>query len=566
MRGILAAALTLAALPAFGQYDILIEHGAIYDGSGHAPFTGDVAIKGDRIVYVGPKAKGSAAKTIDATGLAVAPGFTNMLSHVEHSLLVDSRALSDLTQGITLEVLGEGHSMGPESQAMAERDLARQGDLKFPITWKTLGGYLQGVQDKGVAVNVASTVGAAQVRDFVLGEDDVQPDAAQLAEMRKLVKEAMLEGALGVSSALIYAPGTYARTPELAALATEAGQCGGIYISHIRSEGDRLIEAIDELISISKTSGAPAEIFHLKAAGRGNWDKLDTAIAHIEAARKSGPRVTADMYAYTAGATGLDAAMPPWVQAGGLESWIGRLKDPAIRAKVADQMRDPKAGFENLYLHAGAAGTLLLAFKNPDLKPLTGKTLAEVAKERGKSPEDTAIDLVIEDGSRVGVAYFLMSEDNIKKQMRLPWVSFGSDEQAPAPEGVFLKSNPHPRAYGNFAKVLGHYVRDEKVMSLQEAIRRLSALPAANLSLKDRGRLQKGYYADLVLFDAGKIADHATYEKPHQLATGVVDVIVNGSLALENGAPTGKLNGRFVKGRAASQGCKQSAAAWDWSK
>jgi N-acyl-D-amino-acid deacylase len=402
----------------------------------------------------------------------------------------------------------------------------------------------------------------------VLGEDDVQPTQAQLGQMTQLVHQAMEEGAVGVTTALIYNPFTYAKTPELIALATESARCGGMYIAHMRSEGDRLVEAVAETIAIAKASGAPAEIYHFKAAGQSNWHKLDQVIHAIEAARASGVRVTADMYVYTAGATGLDAGMPPWVQEGGLDKWIERLKDAAVRARVAAEMRDPAPIWENLLQKAGPAGTLLLAFKNPDLKPLSGKTLEAVAKMRGVSAEEAAMQLVVEDGSRVGVAYFLMSEPNIRREVALPWVSFGSDADAPAPEGVFLKSSEHPRAYGNFARVLAKYVREEKVVTLQDAVRRLSAFPAENLSLADRGRLSPGYFADVVVFDPNTIQDHATYDSPHQLSTGVEEVWINGVRALQHGEATRAASGRVVHGRAWTGaphgGCRASSSDWTW--
>jgi len=417
---------------------------------------------------------------------------------------------------------------------------------------------------------VASFVSAGTVRINVLGEDDVQPNAEQLARMRALVHQSMEEGALGVTTALIYNPFTYAKTPELAELATESGRCGGMYIAHMRSEGDRLVEAVQETISIARQSGAPAEIYHLKVAGRENWNKLDQVIHEVEAARAAGVRITADMYVYTAGATGLDASMPTWVQEGGLDKWIERLRDPAIRARVADEMRASNSSWENLYRRAGASGMLLLAFKNPALKPLAGKTLQEVATLRGVSPEEAAMQLVVEDGSRVGVAYFLMSEDNIRRQVALPWVSFGSDADAPAPEGVFLQSSTHPRAYGNFVRVLAKYVREEKVITLAEAVRKLSAFPADMLSLSDRGRLAKGYFADVVIFDPATVQDHATYDKPHQLSTGVSDVWVNGVRALQDGEATRAASGRFIRGRAWTGaphgGCRASSSDWTWKK
>ena len=561
------AVLCLGAAPR-PAYDLLITHAAIYDGSGGAPLTGEVAVKGQRIAYVGPHAPGRAARTIDAHGQAVAPGFINMLSWANESLIADGRGLSDLKQGVTLEVMGEGNSMGPLTPDMKAKALKRQGDIRFPVGWTTLDQYLRGMEKRGVSVNLASFIGAETARVNVLGEDDVQPTPAQLDQMRALVRQAMRDGAMGVGSSIIYAPGSYAKTPELTALVTEAGRCGGIYISHMRSEGDRLVEAVDELIKISKDSGAPAEIYHLKASGQENWGKLDTVIAHVEAARAAGQRITADMYTYTAGSTGLDAAMPTWVQAGGVEKWIERLKDPATRAKVLGEMRQDHPDFENLMRQAGGEGTLLVGFKNPALKPLTGKTLAEVAKARGTSVQDTAIDLVIEDGSRVQVVYFLMSEANVAKETKIPWVGFGSDAAAMAPEGVFLRSSTHPRAYGNVARLLGKYVREEKTLSLAEAVRRLSAQPAHNLGLHDRGLIKAGYYADLVVFDPKTIADHATFEKPQQYATGVSQVVVNGRLALADGEPTKARPGQVVRGRGwtgwKDGGCRKSAKDWSW--
>jgi N-acyl-D-amino-acid deacylase len=540
--------LSSAAAPA-PDYDILIKGGTVYDGSGAAPFVGDVAIKGDKIAYVGPQAPGTAAKVVDATGEAVSPGFVNMLSWAVESLIADGRGLSDIDQGVTLEVFGEGDSMGPLTPEMKRNDLKRQGDIKYPIGWTSLAQYLDWLTKRGVSPNVASFVGATTVRVHELGEKDVDPTPEQLDRMRKLVRDAMKDGALGVGSSLIYAPATYAETPELTALVTEAGKCGGMYISHMRSEGNKVLEAVDELIQISRDSGAPAEIYHFKQAGRPNWAKIDPMIAKVEAARAAGQRITANMYTYTAGATGLDAAMPTWVQSGGLEAWIARMKDPKVRAKVIEEMRTPTDEWENLMLLSGGAeNVLLVAFKNPKLKPLTGKTLAEVAKMRGKSPEETAIELVSEDGSRVGTIYFLMSEDNVKREVALPWMSFGSDEGAPAPEGVFLKSRSHPRAYGNVARVLGRYVRDEKVTTLQDAIHRLSWLPATNLGIRGRGALRDGYYADVVVFNPATIQDHATYEKPDQLATGVSDVFVNGVQVMMDGKHTGAKPGRVVNG------------------
>jgi len=538
---------TSAAPPA--DYAILIHGGTIYDGTGRDPYVGDVALKGDKIAYVGPHAPGTAARTVDATGKAVSPGFVNMLSWATESLIADGRGVSDTVQGVTLEVMGEGDSMGPWNDEMKRLDLKRQGDIKYPIRWTTLGQYLEYLQKKGITPNVASFVGATTVRVHELGEKDVDPTPAQLDRMRALVRQAMKEGALGVGSSLIYAPATYAETPELTAITTEAGKCGGMYISHMRSEGNKLLEAIDELVQISKDSGAPAEIYHFKQGGEPNWGKLDAAIAKVEAARATGQRITADMYMYPAGATGLDAAMPTWVQSGGLEAWTKRLKDPATRARLVKEMRTPSNDWENLLLLSGSPDrVLLIAFKNPKLKPLTGKTLAEVARMRGKSPEETAMDLVIEDGSRVGTVYFLMSEDNIKKEAGLKWMGLGSDEASEIPEGVFLKSSSHPRAYGNTARFLGHYVRDERATTLQDAIRRLTSQPATNLGIRNRGYLAQGYYGDVVIFDPAQIQDHATFEKPKQLATGVDDVFINGTQVLKDGKHTGAKPGRFVRG------------------
>jgi N-acyl-D-amino-acid deacylase len=563
--------LAVAVTPEEGTvHDIVLDGGSIYDGSGGKPYPGEVAIDGDRLVYVGPKRKLVGRIEIDVHGQAIAPGFINMLAHPEESLLVDGRALSDLTQGVTLEVMGE-FSMGPLNQKMKQQMVERQQDIKYPVTWTTLGEYLEGLERKGIAPNVASFVGAPTVRTYVLGEADVQPSAPQLEQMRGLVHQAMEQGALGVTTMLIYSPATYAKTPELIALAQESARCGGIFTTHMRSEGDRIESALQETVEIAKASGAPAEIYHLKIAGKDNWGKIDHVIAAIEQARAAGVRITANMYSYTAGATGLDTAMPSWVQDGGLEAWIKRLQDPSIRAKVIAEMHNPHPGtWENLYAAAGPDGTLLLSFKNPKLKPLIGMTLAEVSQSRGVSPQDAAIDLVIEDGTRVGVAYFLMSEANVRRQMSLPWVSFGSDEQGDAPEGVFLLSAAHPRAYGNFARVFAKYVREDHALTTEEAVRRMTSLPADNLSLKDRGRLRSGAFADVVVFDPNSIQDHATYQDSHQLSTGVSYVIVNGKLALKEGKATGAATGRVVRGRAwagaTGGGCRNSASDWEWSK
>ena len=568
---VIASASLVSAATAAGSsiHDLVFRNGTIYDGSGQKPYMGDIAIDADRITYVGPLRELHGRTEVDIKGRAVAPGFINMLAHPEESLFADGRALSDLAQGVTLEVMGE-FSMGPLNQDMKRLMVERQDDIKYPVTWTTLGEYLDTLEHRGIGPNVASFVGAPTVRTVVLGERDVQPTPQQLSEMQSLVHRAMEEGALGVTTMLIYAPANYAKTPELIALAQESARCGGIYTAHMRSEGDRIEAAVQETIDIAKASGAPAEIYHLKLAGKDNWGKLDKVVNMVETARASGVRLSANMYTYTAGATGLDAAMPLWVQDGGLEAWIARLRDPAVRAKVIAEMRIPHpADWENLYSAAGPQGVLLLAFKNPKLKPLTGKTLAQVAKMRGVSPEDAAVDLVIEDGSRVGVGYFLMSEDNVRRQVALPWVSFGSDEGGDAPEGVFLLSAAHPRAYGNFARVFAEYVRKDHVISIAEAVRKLTALPADNLSLKDRGRLKAGNFADVVVFDPNTIQDHATYEQPHQLSTGVGYVVVNGKLAIKDGKPTGIASGRVVRGRAwtgaAGGGCRRSASDWTWT-
>lgn len=544
----IAATAATATAEDMKTYDLILRGGTIYDGSGNKPYVGDVAVNGDKIVALGSLGNAKGKTEIDAKGLAVSPGFINMLSWATESLLVDGRAQSDIRQGVTLEVMGEGGSMGPLNDAMKKEGVEQQGDIKFPITWTTLGEYLDQLEAKGIAPNVASFVGATTLRVHEVGYDDRPPTPEELGRMRKLVAQAMEEGALGVGSSLIYAPAFYAKTDELVALCEEAAKYGGMYISHLRSEGNRFHEALDELIEISRRAKLPAEVYHLKAAGRQNWGKLDGAIKKIEDARASGLKITADMYTYTAGATGLDASMPPWVQEGGYKAWAERLKDPAIREKVKKEMATPTDAWENFFVAAGPEQILLVGFRNDKLKPLTGKTLAEVAKMRGKSPEETAMDLVIEDESRVGTVYFLMSEDNVRRQISLPWLSFGSDAEAPATEGVFLKSNPHPRAYGNFARVLGKYVRDEKVIPLEEAIRKLTSLPASNLKIRERGLLKEGYFADIAIFDPAKVQDHATFDKPHQYSTGVKHVFVNGIQVLKDGEPTGAAAGRVVRG------------------
>ncbi len=531
------------------RYDLILRHGTLYDGSGKAPVVGDLAIQGQTIAAIGNLEKDRGRNEIDATGLAVAPGFINMLSWATESLLHDGRSQSDIRQGVTLEIFGEGESLGPLNPAMKQDMVAQQGDLKYAVKWTTLGESLDYMAKRGVSPNIASFVGATTVRVHEIGYADRPPTAAELERMCKLVRKAMEEGALGVGSSLIYAPAFYAKTDELIALAKVASEYGGIYISHIRSEGNRLLEAADELITIAREARIAAEFYHLKAAGQANWPKLDALIEKIEAARAEGLRITANMYTYTAGATGLDASMPPWVQEGGYDAWTKRLQDPAIRERVKREMSAPADAWENFFVASGSPDKIILvSFKNEKLKPLTGKTLAEVATLRGTSPQDTAMDLIIEDGSRVGTVYFLMSEENVRKQIKLPWVSFDSDAASLAPEGPFLKSNPHPRAYGNFARLLGKYVRDERLISLGEAVRRLTSLPAENLKLDRRGALKPGHFADVVVFDPAKIQDHATYDQPHRYSTGMVHVFVNGTQVLKNGEHTGAKPGQVVRG------------------
>lgn len=545
----LAVSLSCALTMHAAQYDLIIRNGTVYDGSGKRPVVADVAVNGQAIAAIGKLGSAHGRTEVDAQGLAVAPGFINMLSWATESLIADGRSQSEIRQGVTLEVMGEGWSMGPLSPKMKKEFIEQQGDIKFDVPWTTLDEYLQHIVDRGISCNVASFIGAETVRIHEIGYEDRPPTVEELVRMRMLVDQAMRDGALGVASSLIYAPGFYAKTDELIEMCKVASRYNGMYISHLRSEGNQFIEALDELLTIARQAKIRAEVYHLKAAGQANWPKLDVAIHKVEAARKAGLRITADMYTYTAGATGLDAAMPPWVQEGGYKQWAERLKDPKIREQVRKEMMTPTGKWESLYLAAGSPDkVLLVAFKNDDLKKYTGKSLAEVAKLRGKSAEETAMDLVIEDGSRVGTVYFLMSEENVRKQMQLPWVSFCSDSASLAPEGVFLKSNPHPRAYGSFARVIGKYSRDEKLLSLEEAVRRLSALPAENLKIKKRGTLKEGNFADIVVFDPAKVHDRATYDKPHQYATGMVHVFVNGVQVLKDGEHTGAKPGQVVRG------------------
>lgn len=529
------------------RYDVLIRNGTLYDGNGGAPYVADIGIIDDRIATIG-RINTGADQVIDAAGYAVSPGFINMLSWADESLVIDGRSQSDIRQGVTLEVFGEGRSPGPLNEQMRRDQEAGGAYGGVDIEWTTLDEYLQFLTARGVATNVASFVGATSVRVHEVGYDNRPPTAVELDNMKALVREAMEDGAMGLGSSLIYAPAFYASTNELVELAKVVGEYDGMYISHMRSESNRLLEAIDELIHIAREGGVAGEIYHLKMAGRQNWDKFDEVVQRVEAARAEGLAITADIYTYIAGSTGLDAAMPPAVQEGGYEAWRSRLMDPAIRAQVLVEMTTPTDEWENLYLSAGAEGTLLVGFSNPELRHYTGMTLAEVAAQRGTSAEDTAIDLVIEDGSRVQVVYFLMSEENVANSIALPWVSFASDAASMAAEGVFLERSTHPRAYGNFIRVLGKYVREDGVITLPDAIRKLSKLPAMNLKVRDRGELKEGYFADIVIFDPSTVSDHATYEDPHQYATGMQYVIVNGELVLRDGEHTGNLPGQIVRG------------------
>jgi N-acyl-D-amino-acid deacylase len=530
------------------SFDVLIKGGMVYDGTGQTPRRADVGIRGDRIVAIGDLQRASAKSVIDATGLAVTPGFINMLSHSEVSLIADGHSMGELKQGVTTQIFGES-SMGPLTDEMKKRRVDQQGDIKYDIAWTTLAEYLAYLEKRGVSQNFASFIGAATVREYVIGLEDKPPTPEQLDKMRELVRQEMEAGALGVTTALIYPPATFARTDELIELSKVAAKYNGKYIAHIRSEANQLTEAVEETIRISRQAGLPAEIYHLKASGQENWPKLDRVIAMIEEARRQGLKITADMYTYTAGATGLNSCMPPWVYDGGAEAAYKRLQDPETRKKIADTMRVPSSDWENLYILAGSPDRILLVgFKSDALKPLTGKTLAEVARMRGKDPIETIMDLVLEDRSRIGTVYFMMDEQNVEKQIRQPWVSFGSDAASMALEGVFLKSSTHPRAYGNFARLLGKYVREEKVISLAEAVHRLSGLPATNLALDHRGFIKQGMFADVVVFDPQTIADRATFEQPHQYSVGVKHVFVNGVQVLKDGEHTGSKPGRALWG------------------
>jgi len=539
--------LTAYAAPA--EYDVILRGGTIYDGSGGEPYTGDLAISGDRIAALGDIGEASAPLEIEVTGLAVAPGFVNMMCWANESLIEDGRSQSDIRQGVTLEIMGEGDSMGPLNDRMKQEMLDAQGDIKYDIEWTTLAGYLEWLENRGISTNVASFIGAATPRNFVLGHEDRAPTPEELEQMRALVRQAMEEGALGVASSLIYPPGSFAKTDELVELSKVAAKYDGMYISHMRDEGANMLEAIDELLTIAREADIRAEIYHFKSSGKENWHLFDPAVAKVEKARAEGLQITADVYTYPASATGLNAAIPPWVQEGGFEASVERMKDPAIRDRLAEEMLVNSDEWENMYLGVGSPDNILLvSFKSEALKPLTGKTLAEVAEMRGTDPRYTAMDLIVEDDSRIGTVYFGQSEDIVRKAVALPWVSFNSDEASQAPEGVFLLSNPHPRAYGSFARVLGKYVREEKVLTLQEAIRKLAALPTTTMRIDDRGQLKTGFYADVVVFDPARIQDHATFVEPHQYATGMLHVFVNGQQVLKDGEHTGARPGRFVRG------------------
>ena len=531
------------------RYDTILRGGVIYDGSGGDPFTADLAIEGDRIVAVGGLDRATAEQEINVAGLAVAPGFINMMSWANESLIEDGRSQSNIRQGVTLEVMGEGFSMGPLSRAMKAELERQQGDIRYAIEWNSLDEYLQFLETRGISPNVASFIGAANPREYVIGQEDRPATPEELAAMQILVRQAMEQGALGVASSLIYPPGSFASTDELVALSEAAAEFDGMYASHMRDEGANMLAAVEELIDIARRADIRAEIYHIKSSGQQNWHLFDQAVEMVELARAEGLQITADVYTYPAGATGLNAAIPPWVQEGGFDASLERMSDPATRERIAQEMLQHSADWENLYLGAGTPENILLVgFKSEALKPLTGKTLAEVARMRGTDPRDTAMDLIIEDGSRVGTVYFTQSEDVVRKAVSLPWVSFNSDEASLAPEGVFLESNPHPRAYGSFARVLAKYVRDEQVITLQEAIRKLAALPAENLRLHQRGRLHAGFFADVVVFDPATVQDHATFIEPHQYATGVQHVFVNGIAVLRDGAHTGATPGRVVRG------------------
>ena len=531
------------------SYDVILRGGTIYDGSGNPPVTGDVAINGDKIAALGDIGDASAKLEVNVEGLAVAPGFVNMMSWANESLIEDGRSQSDIRQGITLEIMGEGESMGPLNDRMKAEILQSQSDIKYEVEWTTLAGYLEFLEQRGISPNVASFIGSANPRNFIIGQEDREPTAEELEQMQELVRQAMEEGALGVASSLIYPPGSFAKTDELIALSKVAAKYDGMYISHMRDEGANMLEAIEELLTIAREADIRAEIYHLKSSGQSNWPLFDRAVEMIEEARAEGLQITADVYTYPAGSTGLNAAIPPWVQEGGFDASVERMKDPEMRDKIAKEMLEHSSAWENMYLGAGTPDNILLVgFKSDALKPLTGKTLAEVAKMRGTDPRYTAMDLIVEDDSRIGTVYFTQSEDIVRRAVALPWVSFNTDAASVASEGVFLKRNPHPRAYGSLTRVLGKYVRDEKLLSMEAAIHKLATLPSRNLKIDRRGELKAGFYADIVVIDPATIQDHATFVEPHQYSTGMQHVFVNGTQVLKNGEHTGAKPGRVVRG------------------
>ena len=518
------------------EFDVIIRGGNIYDGTGSPHFAGDIALQSDTIAAMGDLSDAKGKKEINAKGLAVAPGFINMLSWADRSLLMDGRGVSDIKQGITLEVFGEGWSPGP----VKRKPTAKPVDS----LWTTLGGYFQYLLKKGVSPNVASFVGATSIRIHELGHEDRPPNEQELSRMKNLVRQAMEEGAMGLGSSLIYAPADYASTEELIELAKVASEHGGMYITHMRSESDNILGALNETFRISKEANIHSEIYHLKINHARNWNKVDTVIAKIDSAQRAGLRITANMYTYQASATGLTARLPTWVQEGGAVAMRKRLRNPAVRKRVLDEMRlgiptknsDPK-------------DVMLLGFRLDSLNKLyRGKRLDEVARMHGKDADQTVLDLIIRDKSTIAAIYFLISEDNIKKMLALPYVSFGSDAAAMSDAEIFSEWGTHPRAYGTFARFLGKYVREEKVVSLQEGIRRLTSLPAANLKLNKRGKLSPGSFADVVIFNADSIRDKATFDSPKEYAEGVEHVFINGVQVLENGDHTGAKPGRFLKG------------------
>ena len=552
IRFLCATLLLVSAVPGGElpeKFDVVIKNGTVYDGTGSEGRKADVAIRGDRIAGVGNFQNSQAKRVLDAHGLAVVPGFINMLSWSTESLIVDGRSQSEIRQGVTTEVMGEGESMGPVNDRVRDYMLKQQTEIKYDITWKTLAEYLQYLEKRGVSCNVASFIGATTIRENVIGFENKKPTPEQLDQMRELVRREMEAGALGIGTALIYPPAFYAKTEELIELCKVAAKYKGKYISHMRSEGNHLLEAFDELLRISREANIPAELYHIKAAGQKNWSKMDALLARVEAARKEGRPIRANMYTYIAGGTGLDACLPPWTEDGGYPELLKRLRDPETRKKIAAEVKIDSDKWENLYLAAGSPDRIIVGdFTSEKLKPLANKSLAEIARIRGKDPIETIMDLLSENEKPIGATYFLMSEENVKKEIAKPWISFGSDEASQAPEGIFLKSTPHPRAYGTFARVLGKYVREEKLVSLPEAIRRLSALPATNLELDHRGFLKTDMFADVVVFDPATITDHATFEKPAQYATGVKEVFVNGVEVLKDGEHTGAKPGRALWG------------------